>query len=258
MTQILEPGILGQMLGQSGVGDRQDETYIERVLATQFANLIAYWPLNETSGTSADNAEGTAARDGTYARNVTTMGTSTGIGDGNTAPVFDGTNDVCDIYSASFNTALNTSTGTAAIWMQAEVAEWGDATLRRPLYMAVDGDNRIYIQRSSANELVVVYEAGNTIISHTVTGFTTANWYHVGLTWDTGEDEVIVYQNGSQFSSILTGLGTWVGDLNSSNTTIGATSNGPANAWNGRLAHCATWSTALTAGDILSLATVPN
>ena len=57
-------------------------TYYKKVLATEPANLLAYWPLNEGSGSVADNLEGTAARDGAYTG--VTLGQA-GIGDGWTA-----------------------------------------------------------------------------------------------------------------------------------------------------------------------------
>jgi len=48
------------------LADTGPNGYINKVLSIQPNNLLAYWPLNETSGTNADNAEGTATRDGTY------------------------------------------------------------------------------------------------------------------------------------------------------------------------------------------------
>jgi len=47
-------------------------------------NLVAQWNLNETSGTTADNAEGTAANDGTLV-NMTTTNQDAAAGDGWTA-----------------------------------------------------------------------------------------------------------------------------------------------------------------------------
>jgi hypothetical protein len=52
------------------------QTYKDKVLGTVPDDLIAYWTLAETSGSTADNAEGTAARDGTYTG--VTLNSSTG------------------------------------------------------------------------------------------------------------------------------------------------------------------------------------
>lgn len=58
-------------------------TYSSTILAD---SPIAYWPLGEPSGTAADNAEGTAALDGTYV-NTPTLGV-TGAVTGTTAVTF--------------------------------------------------------------------------------------------------------------------------------------------------------------------------
>ena len=103
---------------------------------------IAYWPLSESSGTNAVNEQGTAARDGTFARNVTTMGTGTGIGDGNTAPDFDGTNDYCDVYSVSFRDAFNGAEGTVSLWAQVSgVGIWTDSTRHDLVMLYADASN---------------------------------------------------------------------------------------------------------------------
>ena len=80
----------------------------QKVITTQADNLIVYWPLWETSGTTIDNYEGTAARDGTYSS--VTLG-ETGIGDGKTSPRFDGTNDYCAIHTTSLQSAFNGAEG---------------------------------------------------------------------------------------------------------------------------------------------------
>ena len=68
MTPIaIGVGISPVLLGMGG------QTYSGRILAT---NPIAYWPLNETTGTAAV-CPVNAAMNGTYNRDVSLMGTGT-------------------------------------------------------------------------------------------------------------------------------------------------------------------------------------
>jgi hypothetical protein len=62
--------------------------------------------------------------------------------------------------------------------------------------------------------------------------------------------------NGSQVGSTQTGLGAWVGALNSQLCSVGAASNIPQRVVDGRVAHCAILGTALTQPQIADLAVV--
>lgn len=234
-------------------------TYAQKVLSIQPANLIAYWPLNETSGTAADNAEGTAARDGTYSSDVSTWPVATGIGDGNTAPVFDGTNDYVNIYSASLNSAFNGAEGSLLMWWK--VADWTDATLRLGVNVQVSSTYRIYIQKDNQNpgRLWIIRSADSDskgVIVTAATHGSPSGYFHIGVTWSESGDAVKCYLFGSQTGSTQTSINAWSGSLNSSGCVIGAASITPANPFSGNIAHVSIFGSALSAGDILSLATV--
>ena len=70
--------------------------YTDKVLAIQLGNLIGYWQLSESGGLTAIDVSG-QANHGVYL-NVT-LGQS-GIGDGNTAAGFNGTNSAADVFSS--------------------------------------------------------------------------------------------------------------------------------------------------------------
>jgi len=93
--------------------------YWERVMAT---DPIAYWPLWETSGTVA-RCLINPAQNGAYNSNVSGWPPGPGIGDGNTAPFFDGTNDYVNPFSVTFRGRFNGAEGTVMIW--AKVANVG-------------------------------------------------------------------------------------------------------------------------------------
>jgi len=214
---------------------------------------IAYWPLWETSGPTAQCLVN-AAQNGTYAG--VTLADTAGP-DGNLCPFFDGANDYVNIYTAPFDTAFNGAEGTVALWVKVfNVGVWTDGSQRRGIYLAVDANNYISIFRSTVNnELAWFYKAGGTFEVNTVSTSDTA-WMHVAITWSKTADEVRYYRNGASAGSTDTGLGVWAGNFNPSWATIGAGSTGPIHPWYGWLAHCAVWDSALTPTQIADLAAV--
>jgi len=245
-------GYAGQMTiteldGKFGLG------YSQKVLATQSANLIAYWPLWEAAGGVADNYEGTVERDGAYSG--VTLG-QTGIGDGKVCPLFDGT-DYTNIYSASLNAAFDGDEGTVLVWCKVVNSDaWSDGDNFRAIHIYVDGDNSIYIgKRGNTNNFQFFYEAGGVSeIREISTG--TTEWIVAVMTWSKSADEVKFYFNGPQNGATATGLGVWAGNLSSIFTCIGAQRTNGDYVWKGNIAHCAIWDTPLTATDIAALSQV--
>jgi len=117
---------------------------------------IAYWPLWEASGAAAEDISGNGF-DGAYTG--VTLGQD-GIGDGNTCPLFDGTNDFLDFYSAGFSSAFNGELGTIAFWMKVfNAGVWEDG-ISRILIKIGDGDASsisIY-KRTDNNNIRWVYD----------------------------------------------------------------------------------------------------
>lgn len=250
---------MGLRLRRSLLFEEEDsETYTDKVLGIETANMIAYWPMNEASGGVADNAEGTAARDGAYTG--VTLG-QTGIGDGETCPLFDGTNDYNNVYTTSFRDAFNGGEFTGAAWAKVSAAGvWTDSAEHMIFQYRVDNTNKVSIYKPTANNnLSFYYRAGGTIESHIKTDASSTGWMHLAITVSktAGVDgEVKYYYNGSAIGSTSTGLGTWAGALASTVTVIGASNLTPVSPWDGWLAHAAVWTKPLTSTQILSLATV--
>ena len=223
--------------------------YVDRVLGT---GPVAYWPLSETSGTVARCLVNTA-QNGTYSSDVSAMGTGAGIGDGNTAAYFDGANDYVNIYTETLRDAFNGAEGSVLFWQRANsAAMWSDASLRRPLYLGVNADNRVYLQcPGDGSGLVYAYEANNVVEGATQGGaeVTTGDWQCAAITWSASADEVVHYFNGTARITRDT-LGVWAGQLAANTTCIGAGSTVPASPWHGWAAHCVIWTRALGAGEI--------
>lgn len=230
------------------------EAYYEKVKGY---GPIAYWPMWEGSGTAATCLIN-SAQNGTYTG--VTLG-QTGIGDGHSCPLFDGSNDVCNVYTTTFRDAFSGVAGTVMAWAKVSGSGvWAELTARRVFSFAVDSNNYVRIFRPTAtNRLDFKYEAGNVTETVALAGLTTVDWMHVVVTWDKNagaNGEVKAYYAGAQTGSTQTSLGTWAGSLETTKVCIGANTTTPATVWDGYLAHVAVWDSALAAATIAGLATV--
>ena len=230
------------------------QTYSEKVLATASANLLAYFICGEASGTVMQEEKNNY--DGAYTG--VTLG-QTGIGDGNTCPLFDGANDYGNLYTAGLAGVFSGAEGTMAMWCKMNTAGvWSDATQRYLFVLRADADNRVDItKQTTTNQLRFRYTAGATeelVTDISLAG--TANWFHLAMTWSKAADQVIAYINGAQVGATQTGLGTWAGALATTTTVIGAMNTTPSAPHYGYLAHVPIWNVALNSTQIASLATV--
>jgi len=226
--------------------------YHEKVLAMQ---PIAYWPLWEAAGTVA-RCLVNVAQSGTYSSNVATWPVGTGIGDGNTAPGFDGVNDYVNVQTAAFTAAFNGNTGTVFQWIRvANVGVWTDGTRRDSWFCQVDGANFVFLGRGVANNVYRFYYTSGGVNSFVNPGgLTTTAWVPIAISWNKPADEVKVYWNGAQVGATVGGLGIWAGALAIS--VIGATNLVPTNPFFGGIAHHQVYSRALSPTEIAALSTV--
>lgn len=231
--------------------------YTNLVLNTSPANLVAYWPLNETSGTNADDKQTSTNADGTYTGTFT-LG-QPGIGDGNTSVLFDGLTarvNLTDALAAlngagKFNGAAGTISGFAKV---SAVGVWTDTTTDYMAEFGADANNRVQLDKSANNTIQLAYRAGGTLtqIQATVSALT---FFHFAITWNKAADQVMAFINGAQAGTTQTGLGVWAGVLAATFTGIGDFRSTSSSApWNGWLAHIAMWNIALTPSQIATLA----
>lgn len=229
--------------------------YADKVLSTQRANVLAYWPMSEPSGATAIDASG-AGRTGTYNSIVLSQ---SGIGDGSSAVLFDGSTSYLDVSSTSLAAAFTGGEFTISLWFKVATAGvWTDATNRRLLTFQVDANNRMLLQKTTVNNtLNWFYQAGGTSKSISKVTTTPTGWVHLAVTVTKAGDALIAYYNGVQEGTTQTGLGTFAGSLAATTTAIGSgNGNGPTLVWSGPLAHVAVWNVALTAAQIAPLAVV--
>lgn len=227
--------------------------YRRKVLGMQRSALIAYWPLTDGTATAYD-----MSGNGRNGAHTGVDYNQPGIGDGRRSVYLDGVNDYANIYSAGLASAFNAAEGTLLIWFKVNSsASWNDGTARLIAQLRVDANNRVLIQKAggTANTLNFFYVAGGTTEQVNAGSVTSTGWIPVAFTWSKTGDIVRTYVNGTAGSTSGT-LGTWAGSLGSTTCLLGASTTVPANPWHGWLAHCAVWSTPLTAAQIAILSTV--
>jgi len=158
---------------------------------------IAYWPFWEASGTTIEDASENG-RVGTYSSNVSTWPIRSGIGDGHTAPDFDGTNDYVDTYSTSLRGAFDGTEGSAIGWaIVPGSGTWIDGNAHFILDIDGNANNYVLVYKGASNRLDFVYQANTTFEIVQVTMSPIA-WFHWAITWSITDDEVKVYIDGSQ------------------------------------------------------------
>lgn len=223
--------------------------YHERVLATQ---PIAYWPLWEAAGTVAQCLVN-PAQNGTYNSDVSAWPVGTGIGDGNTAPGFDGVNDYVDILTAPYVAAFNGDEGTVHQWIRVDAAgTWTDGIRRVAWYCPVDGNNWALLDKSNANNQFRYFYSAGAVAESVIRASNETGWHTIAMTWSKAADEFRAYWDGVQTGATQTVLGNWAGDL--VEAWIGALSGVPASAWHGQIAHSVVWDRALPVSTIANLA----
>jgi len=228
------------------------QSYAKKVLAT---NPIRYWPLWDTAGAAA--TELVVGDNGTY------VGPTLGGGvapDGSPCPLFDGINDLVDIWSAALAAAFNGAAGTVAIWAQVfNAGTWADAAFRHSMAVAADGNNESrMLKTNAANTPEYRYVAAG-VIETVNQASASLIWMHHAITWSGPllANEMRGYYNGVQAGLTQVALGGWVGVPAATWCNIGARRSAPWVAgWHGYLSHAIIYDRALAPAEVLSLATV--
>jgi hypothetical protein len=140
-----------------------------------------------------------------------------------------------DIYSAALASFFDPTAGTLFMFVKVtNGAVWADGTTRYILRLRTDASNQIEWFKTTTNNLVSIkYEAGGTVETVNLSGLTTTDFFMVAMTWDKAGDKMKTYLNGVQTGGDQTGLGVWVGALNSSFTLIGGDQVPASLRWDG-------------------------
>lgn len=223
--------------------------YAQMLQQTFGSSLIAYWPMDETSGAIVYDRSGNA-RNAAYFSSITVNNTTSP--NNKPAPLFSA-GDV-NAYSASLNAAFSgQSFSLGGFAKMSSAGVWTDATNRYLTIFNVDASNSCYVRRQATNnQLAFIYQAGGTSKSGSwymgKTGF-----FHWLISVNKAGDSAKLYIDGAPVVS-LTGLGTWAGNLNSAFTRIGSFS-GAANFHSGWMSDVYVASRSVTLAEARILAT---
>lgn len=211
---------------------------------------IAYWPMNEASGSVAKDLSGNGL-DGAYTG--VTLG-QPGMGDGNRCPYFDGASGYLTAFSAGLAAVVDPDEISIAGWMKANsAAVWADGNSRFPFYTRANGNNWLALEKQSDAELQWTTRA-NTVYDTAkddCSGFLD-QWYHFVCTRSKTADEVECFIDAVQWGSTASTLGAWAGTID--DFFIGCKGHTPQNFWHGWLAHPAIFDSILPGTTITDLA----
>jgi len=227
-------------------------SFLDTVLST---GPIAYWPLDESAGTTA-RCLVNSAQNGTYT-GVTLANDSAGPF-GTPAPFFDGANDYVNVKTATLEALWNAGGAEWSImtwWRAANVGVWTDAAYRY-VFMGIDtaNDYALIGRTNVNNQFRVVWRANATTQTDLQNGLTTTDWQSYIVTRSEAAGEVKYYRNGALLATDGPAIGAWASAGGWTNILIGAETTVPAQVWHGWIAHTALWNRALTPGNIATLA----
>lgn len=200
-------------------------TYTERVKSVFGSSLIAFWSMDESSGTVAVDASGNGY-DGTYTD--VTLGQS-GIGDGKTAPLFNGTSSL--VNCGDLSSVMDPDVGTIALWVKPYSADsWLEDAGTYWMLVRSTTQNFYLGKNYRANKASAYLSTPDTTFLETESSL---GWVHWAITYSTAERTFWFYRNGiplsgtTRFAGLPADIGwqVWLG------------SQFGYNFWNGYLAH---------------------
>jgi hypothetical protein len=228
------------------------KSYQAAVLET---NPIAYWPFNETSGTTAHNIanDEDSSLDGTHI-NITLADTLGPFVDH--SPRFNGTNSRTNIYSAAFDSLFDGDLGSVMMWFRLNsVSTWVDGNVHDGFTILADANNYLLMRvyGGTDNRFTVRHRASSNTISADI-DTSSDDWIHLVMTWNRADDRVRVYMDSVRQNVVQSlPMGPFVGALDSNRTVIGAAFATGAFNWDGNISHVAFWDTELTQAQVSDL-----
>jgi hypothetical protein len=187
----------------------EPQTYAEKVLSLFGSSVLAYLPLDDTSGTVARDISGHARHD-TY--NGPSLAATASPVLGKLAPNFDGVNDDIDIYPAANAMRFNVA-GAILGWSKIPAAAWTDGAGREIMSIyALNSDNFVLRKPNINNQIwpMVLYGGANLAMTPP---FQSVDWFSWAFTWSKDLDQLIFYVNSYNPWVVMNGLGTWSGGL---------------------------------------------
>ncbi len=158
-----------------------------------------------------------------------------------------------NIYSAGLVADFNGDAGAVIAYIKTDAA-WAELINRYIFILRADANNQIWIRKSSTSgRMDFSYESDGDNKAMLINGFTTLDWFCVGIMWDRlVNDEVRIFLDGVDTSGGV-GLGTWAGNLAATTTVIGASEDDGSDPWDGGLGVTAIYNTIKSNAEMLYL-----
>jgi len=236
-------------------------TYAQKVInLIGSSDIVGYWPLTETSGSTAVNANAPGSGDGTY--NGCTLGDATNP-NGEPAPLFDGVNDYISFTGANLTyisdrwKAGNTGEDGSLYYLAKAVSGmWTNGIKNTVIASNPSGSTQFGdLAPHDVNNTLQVSHRGSDWITEnfnrTMTGVT--SWFHAGADWLWSSTTLRAFLDGAQLGADQTALHQWPNTAGISEMNIGARTNGPTMIWDGWISHILITSRRLTSSELTEL-----
>ena len=236
-------------------GSARATSYSNHILGR--GDVISYYPLDEPAGPviPVDNAEGTAAYDGSLVANVArgTAGPRTadgwgGLGTANTH--YNYTSNGSIQLTSALQTAINDSSMTFSMMIKLNSTN----NQSRIFENGIGGNNHLMVQHWNVggNRIIIGFNDTATSQFFGTNPLNDLQWHHLVVVRD-GTDvhnDATVYLDGTSLAK--TGTGGW-GDRNSTTPNIASGADGTTQRLNAGIDEVAFFSTALSASEVTSL-----
>lgn len=232
--------------------DNLGGSYKAEVLADE---PVAYWPLNETAGTTADD-ETDNALDGTYEGSPTLGEDNFSHGGGRTSVLFDGTDDYVDLGNQA---ALKLDQFTVEAWFKSTAGAGGTVDFYYILYASETSGVALGLTQGFGGAFHAGIDTTGTatdpeigirpIAQHEVTTefgdeFNDGEWHHVAFTYD--GSRIILYLDGAAVDNMAVSGSVDYGD----GFRIGDKPDTASQHWDGHVSDLAVYDKALSPGRI--------
>lgn len=234
--------------GESATFDTIDRTVVMSApitqLRTRHPSIVAHWPFNETSGSTADNAQGTSAYDGTYTNSPTLN--QTGHAAGIASVQLDGTNDY---ITTPYAAALWPTNMTFEAWVY--VTDTGQGTVVDTLG-TIGGFRVATISDGSYFYMILSGGAGATykVQSGKSAWFPLSTWRHVVVVKE--DTQWRFYVDGNDYTAPLT-VGTSAPATATPPFVFGRSNSTTDNYLACRISHASVFNTAMAASEVVDL-----
>lgn len=266
--KLYKAGVLG---GGTISGAQRLQQYLDAINANKVGNMLLFLPLNEESGSTAEDTSGNNY-DGSYVGASLTVGGASGPITGTVAPLFGGTANAITLLNAGWlakATGFDGAKGHLSMWLYS--GNWGDTTARYILkFVGTSGAQYLIADKTTtSNQLRIAYRHTGAISSKILDiGAVASEWFNLQISWqddaydsvDDNDGVVATWVNNSAQLPNLTISGvfsdTSLGPANSS--LLGANlDSGVSTPWAGSIALVTVFDEPQDSASRAVLATLP-